>query len=973
MPISDDASSGPSRRKRVALNCEECRRTKAKCLADRCPSGVLKPDPPKKQTIARLEARIAELERLLFLSQRGHSSTYPPSSAETFALPSETESTTFSPYSSKPLSIPTGFEDSTIPIQTDQYDVEQSAHYNLPPVEHFDITHGNNSEASSSGQSRSFADVQALDLASIMGRLTLSASGRRQSRSQVGGEGVYVSPDASSEEDEPDTVVPSPTFLPADYHARRKSKAKETTRRLAYIPWARRGNAYTSHGSLPAELLERCVTLLPGRKTAEEIFNKFWEATSWRIQPMTPSYFHNRILSRVYDSVDGAHPHDLGVLFAVIAIHGIFNDTSRTYPRSNHIPSNDLTPSFNSTISPASLHTSHPSRMMRSTSRTRTTERFPTPQDYHDLAYACLAAGHFYTDTTLSSLITLHLICQFMVNSDDRRLLDSISPILGLALRLATVRGYHQEPNPGQMSSEDMNNRRRIWYELLSTERAVCMSALSPMTIRISTWSTQFPSDVPTSHYLWWKWTLGKRMGDVVDYWTMAVRGPESDLLAIDASVRRLWHALPPHLRCPVLPANSFSLVGRDKEFLPSVDTSSGLPGAGERLSVTGTLLGSEVQVGQQYRLAQHVCMVFAFLHRPLFMAAIMSGGALHPVSMHTIIETCQHVVTLVESIFAFGEGIFKWFSWTADLFVILSCQTALIIKTPLGDPSLRARMSVLERGVAILERVTPEQPTMKHRALLHGARKMLDRARTVHHLTQDLSVIPSPGGPIEHEWLDQLIATPRYPPPTATSRPSLPVSMRGGTSVVGGDNTIDANPWDSIMMNWDNTNVVGMKPSTSQGSQNVPQQNTTQGRWDVETDEFWAELLRSSSTNSSHLQTSTPGQAIYPTTHPLARHPLPLSHYNASIPPDLNFDQLTGLSTLPIASPSEPTPSTFLPPPPDVYPPSLSISVPSQILDVPSQRTGDGMFPVASEGYQMGDFEKWMADLSGDGRSFGF
>jgi hypothetical protein len=118
---------------------------------------------------------------------------------------------------------------------------------------------------------------------------------------------------------------------------------------------------------------------------------------------MTRAYFLDTIIPSIYDSLDGAHPHDLAVLFSVAAMTALFDETA---------------------IADA--------------------QRALSPIDYHETSYACLIAGNLYTDVTLASLIALHLIGSFMINSGDRRLQDGIFSVVGLAMRLAIVAGYHR-------------------------------------------------------------------------------------------------------------------------------------------------------------------------------------------------------------------------------------------------------------------------------------------------------------------------------------------------------------------------------------------------------------------------------------------------------------------------------------------------------------------------------------------------
>lgn len=156
---------------------------------------------------------------------------------------------------------------------------------------------------------------------------------------------------------------------------------------------------------------------------------------------MTRQFFLQRIIPSVYDSAEGAHAHDLAVLFAVKAMSELFKPTSG---------------------SPFA------------------------PQDYHELSYACLVAGKFYTETTTASLISLHLLANFFINSDDRKMVDAIFAIIGMAMRLAVIAGYHRDTPYQDLSREDLDQRRRIWFELLAVERVHVSYLYTPKILLIS-------------------------------------------------------------------------------------------------------------------------------------------------------------------------------------------------------------------------------------------------------------------------------------------------------------------------------------------------------------------------------------------------------------------------------------------------------------------------------------------------------
>ncbi len=267
------------------------------------------------------------------------------------------------------------------------------------------------------GESTSSAGGQVesgMVMAAMLGKLALGHVGTKR-YAGMGTTAFYLSSPSESEDEESD--------------GEGRTRSRRVDAELWRPPWGHsRGVSLTGRGHLPGVLLDRCRAMLCSRRAAKDMFDKFFEVTSWRIQPMTPGFF-DTVLASVYDSPEGAHPHDLAVLFATQAMTMLFDAGAAA-----------SAPGFQAV-------------------------------DYHQTAYSCLVAGNFYTETTLSSLVCLHLLGSFLINSDDKRLPDGIFPIIGLAVRLAVIAGYHRDAAPTHLSQAEVDWRRRIWHELLALER----------------------------------------------------------------------------------------------------------------------------------------------------------------------------------------------------------------------------------------------------------------------------------------------------------------------------------------------------------------------------------------------------------------------------------------------------------------------------------------------------------------------
>ncbi|KAL1405011.1 hypothetical protein Q8F55_008634 [Vanrija albida] len=668
------------KRRRIHLNCEECRRTKSKCnrswpcsecvkkgLSHICPNQVSKISQPKSQTIAELSARVKHLESVI--ARHGLDASGGP-----------------------------GSDDEAEPA---------------PPLP---------------GPG---APQSAVDMAAMLGHLTLgNPRGKRFAGMETTAFFLASSPgesDGSGDEEA--------------YGRDGRGGGEE----LLAPPWGRsRGVSLTGRGHLPGVLLDRCRAMLPGRRAAKDMFDRFFEATSWRIQPMTPAFF-DTVLASVYDSPEGAHAHDLAVLFGMQAMALLFD------------------PALAGTFQAV---------------------------DYHQTAYACLVAGNFYTETTLSSLVCLHLLGSFLINSDDKRLPDGIFAIVGLGVRLATIAGYHREPAPWSIPQDELDWRRRVWHELLALERVHCLTALLPGTIAPRHYDTAFPSDAHKDGYFFWKWKLGLHMQRVFDYWSGVEIADYQEVQDIDAGLRRFLHDLPPHLRCSTFPVEAFPLA---RPGAPAVVVSPAAvaPSPAAHTSDYPSTITPERLTHQQYRMATHICMVFFYLHRPCFMRALSTGGHAGELSVRTVIEVCERMLDLVRGILSSDHSMSRWFSFAADLFSVLLCQSLLVAKT--NDPALaQTRMGVLAQGLAVLEWTATASPNSKNRALVGRTRRLVAKAKeSLKRFPSVVAAATPPTGageagiaPVKTEFVDadaELLALPDAPTliypdlPTLAGAPEAP------------------------------------------------------------------------------------------------------------------------------------------------------------------------------------------------------
>ena len=111
------------------------------------------------------------------------------------------------------------------------------------------------------------APARPYDMTAMLGRLALGTT-HAMSRQHVGSESgpFYLDSPAESEDEGED------------------SGSKTSSSRASTVPWARSRRAdVVPWGVMPGHLLDQCRALLPSRRQAVQLWDAFWELTSWRL------------------------------------------------------------------------------------------------------------------------------------------------------------------------------------------------------------------------------------------------------------------------------------------------------------------------------------------------------------------------------------------------------------------------------------------------------------------------------------------------------------------------------------------------------------------------------------------------------------------------------------------------------------------------------------------------------------------
>ncbi|WWC90917.1 uncharacterized protein L201_005855 [Kwoniella dendrophila CBS 6074] len=407
---------------------------------------------------------------------------------------------------------------------------------------------------------------------------------------------------------------------------------------------------------------------IPSGENLERWTRCYWKASSWRFEPITKEYF-DRILLDIFHNSTGIgsssgsaikNGAQLGVLFSILAIGCLFDP--------------DLPP-----------HSSQ-------------------AQTFDDLAVSCLTAAEFMTNTSLSTLICLHLHCCFLLN-DARPRTDEIYVLVGLALRLATMAGFHRDGTWWDLPQGEVDARRRIWWEILTLERVNSNRFGCPSFINFGQFDALRPSDQEPDSFLVWRWEYDNVLHTLINS-IESIRSSQNleALNEADLMIRQYWERVPNQMK----PINC-----KQDDRADEVEVILAL---------------------QQRRLALHYYTGLLQLHRLGMNRALRLHGT-EPLesqfssSVKLVVEVaCKNIIDLVEDIYGTDPINPRHMVVALDLFSTLVPQAALIIRSPRSSLAVTCHHQLV-RGVDLLEKATTQTPCPWYEGLLQRGRKLAAKA----------------------------------------------------------------------------------------------------------------------------------------------------------------------------------------------------------------------------------------------------
>ncbi|GAA5939390.1 uncharacterized protein JCM15063_004508 [Sporobolomyces koalae] len=285
-----------------------------------------------------------------------------------------------------------------------------------------------------------------------------------------------------------------------------------------------------------------------------------------------------------------------------------------------------------------------------------------------------LAAAKALSNNTLATsqavqLAGSYLLCQHDLKEGG----ETFYPMLGIASRFLVTQALHRDGTLFGLSGEELNRRRRIFWELITIERMQAFIAGRPYMLQNSQFDTQMPENAPPFDVC--KWQLGVFIARVIDL-AFSIKSPSySTILKLDEELRSLVRQSPASVRSGVLPPDAFVVKPRSIAQLP-------VP-----RQQTGATL---IERLQQHTMDQMYSQVLFYLHKPAFAHALLN----HPqeplqspyrASVEALsCETAVYLVAVAKSWITLDPVLApRWWHIFFHAFAASVGQASLCIKAP--------------------------------------------------------------------------------------------------------------------------------------------------------------------------------------------------------------------------------------------------------------------------------------------------
>jgi hypothetical protein len=197
---------------------------------------------------------------------------------------------------------------------------------------------------------------------------------------------------------------------------------------------------------------------LPSEEEARVLVDSYYRHVCWNGTPILRANFID-IIKSIYREDDNRSPespklayHKLGLVMIVLALGTLLN---------LEIPPHD-----------------------------------PSAERYYQLSKTCLAMGDFLHHNTLVSVQSLYIMAEYLSYAEQGEGGDLAWPVWGIATRIMQAMGLHRDGERWNLSPQDLDDRRRIFWECHTTDVFQSNCWGRPNAISPEQFDVKFPIDL---------------------------------------------------------------------------------------------------------------------------------------------------------------------------------------------------------------------------------------------------------------------------------------------------------------------------------------------------------------------------------------------------------------------------------------------------------------------------------------------
>lgn len=320
-----------------------------------------------------------------------------------------------------------------------------------------------------------------------------------------------------------------------------------------------------------------------------------------------------------------------------------------------------------------------------------------TSKTYFRLSQQCLVSGKFLVHNSQATVQTLSLMAKYAAYAEMK---DTAWQIRGMATRVMLAMGLHRDGKSWNLSSKELNDRRRTFWEAYSTEVVMSSNWGRPSGLHSDMFDTLLPEDYHQGTGFEKQRCRIAMLAQEASQEALKVRTDYNKLRDIWQRILAVESETPYHLRNRA----ALSYMSSKYGSLPEVEAET--PPASKEIRT----------VFQSHDLIDTASTLIISMFRPYFIQAAQSPNPLtsaYAEAYLAVIERSNMLIANVKSLYSIFARVSTrhWFFWNHAFSGAVCMATICIIEpgSPLVDQALMALDSMLSLYTSIQPSVPQE------------------------------------------------------------------------------------------------------------------------------------------------------------------------------------------------------------------------------------------------------------------------